>query len=101
MLKLHQFIVSFASVLALSSATDAQTADLPDGRGKEQVMNACASCHEIARVTAQRRSKAQWHETVDDMIARGAQVADADYDDVIAYLSTHFSTGAATVAARP
>jgi hypothetical protein len=35
------------------------------------------------------------------MIARGAQVADADYDDVIAYLSTHFSTRAATVAARP
>jgi cytochrome c2 len=101
MLKIRLFIVSFAAVLALSSAVDARETDFPEGRGKEQVINACASCHEISRVTAQRRSKAQWHETVDDMIARGAQVADADYDDVIAYLSTHFSTRAATVAARP
>jgi competence protein ComEA len=101
MLKARLFIASFSAVLALSSSAGAQAPDLPEGRGKEQVMNACASCHEIARVTAQRRSKAQWHETVDDMIARGAQVADADYDDVIAYLSTHFSTSAEKVAARP
>lgn len=92
---------SFCAMLVLSSAAGAQAPGLPDGRGKAPIVSACSGCHEIARVTAQRRSKAQWRETVDDMIARGAQVADADYDDVIAYLGTHFGTAATKTAARP
>lgn len=86
--------------VALSSANvaPAQEAALPEGRGKDKVVKACGTCHEINRVTNQRRTKAHWAETVDDMVARGAQVEEPDFDDVVAYLSTNFSPAAA---ARP
>lgn len=82
-------VVAIGVILLAASAAVAQ--DLPAGRGKDKVIQACGTCHEINRVTNQRRTKAHWAETVDDMVARGAQVAEPDFDDVVAYLSTNFS----------
>lgn len=93
-------LIALAVFVTAMPAT-AQTDDLPEGRGKDKVLQACGGCHELARVTAQRRSKAHWNETVDDMIARGAQVADVDYDDVVAYLGKNFGLAVNSSAAKP
>ena len=89
--KSHLLVPTLLGALLVSSSAMAQDAGLPEDRGKAPMIKACGGCHEINRVTAVRRSEAEWKETVDDMIARGAQVADPDYDDVIAYLGTHFN----------
>lgn len=86
-----------ASALALiagvvSSATAADTAsEFPPGPGQREVQAACAPCHEITVVTAARKSEPEWASTVDAMITRGAQVPDADYEAIVAYLASMFS----------
>lgn len=99
--KSYLLVSLFAGAVLVSGAAAAQESILPEGRGKAQVMKACGTCHEINRVTAVRRSKGEWKETVDDMIARGAQVADPDYDDVVAYLATHFNPSIKAAAKAP
>lgn len=81
-----------AAILIIGTAASAQEHGIPDGPGKDKVVAACAGCHEISRVSIERRTKAHWQQTVDDMIARGAPVDDdADYDVVVAYLAKNFS----------
>jgi competence protein ComEA len=51
----------------------------------------CGKCHPIERITAARRTRAQWEEAITTMItARGAQVSDEEFDTVLEYLvKTH------------
>jgi hypothetical protein len=65
--------------------------DLPDGKGKDQVMVYCTTCHAISIVTAQRKSTQQWGDTVEMMMSRGAQVTEEDYPVVVEYLGANFS----------
>jgi hypothetical protein len=70
---------------------NAQDAPLPDGPGKDKLMTACSACHAITQVTSQRRTTAQWADTVDQMIARGAPVTDDDYKVIVEYLGKNFA----------
>ena len=90
-----------AAALASAGPALAQDAPLPDGPGKQQIMTACTACHAITQVTSQRRSPASWADTVDQMISRGAEVSEADYPVVVAYLSKHYGTAPAAAAAAP
>jgi cytochrome c oxidase cbb3-type subunit 3 len=52
----------------------------------------CGKCHPPERVTATRRTKAQWEESINAMVtARGAVVTAEDYDLVLDYLVREFS----------
>ena len=96
------FFVSLGfGAIALAGAGFAQDVELPDGPGKDKIMEACTACHAITEITTHRRPKAQWAETMDLMIGRGAQVSDGDYPAVLEYLGTHFAPveGAAPAAA--
>lgn len=83
-----------AAALAASAAVAQQTPSahltLPDGPGKAQVTTACAGCHDLSVVTAKHYSAARWDEVVGQMVSRGAPVADADYDAVVAYLAKNY-----------
>ena len=58
-----------------------------DAKSIQVLTNNCARCHPIDRVTAMRRSRAQWEETITTMItARGAQVSDDDFTTILDYL---------------
>ncbi len=51
----------------------------------------CSNCHPIARVTATRRLKKQWEETIEAMItSRGAKVSDEDFDTILGYLARNY-----------
>jgi mono/diheme cytochrome c family protein len=77
-----------ASVLYL--AFFAATPPLPPGKGKAIVQRSCKGCHALKVVTAKRATKEQWKVLVDQMITRGAEVEDEEFDTLLAYLSRNF-----------
>jgi competence ComEA-like helix-hairpin-helix protein len=81
-----------ASVLVADGGAAGQDkkSNLPDGPGKEQFQSLCSSCHEMAAVTAARRTKAGWKHVIDDMVDRGAEGSEEDLDAVLSYLATFY-----------
>ena len=73
----------------------ARAQGFPDGPGKEVVQQACTACHESSMVTEARRSKADWKDTVEDMVARGAALMEGEREIVIEYLAKNFGPDAA------
>lgn len=57
------------------------------GPGVETVQTRCAACHPATMITSKRFTAEKWGEVVDQMISKGAQVTDADYDVIVAYLA--------------
>ena len=58
--------------------------------GKAVVDRACAKCHGMTSVSRERNTRGRWAAIVDDMIGRGADVSDADFDKVVDYLAKRF-----------
>jgi cytochrome c5 len=63
---------------------------LPDGRGKEIVLNVCTMCHDLKRIRFGRRSAEEWEETLNAMLNEGAPLSDAQFPIVHAYLARNF-----------
>jgi len=85
--------VAIASCVLLSArafAAQEQAGPLPEAPGKEVVLKVCANCHEIETVIGNRRTKLGWQQSVDDMIARGAEGSNDDMEAVVAFLTTYF-----------
>ena len=70
-----------------SMATPEAVAALPDRPGKAGIVQSCSGCHQPDIVLAQKRDAVAWRELVDQMIARGANVEEARYEEIIAYLA--------------
>jgi cytochrome c5 len=64
---------------------------MPDGRGKDVVLNVCTMCHDLKRIKQGQRSPQEWEETLNSMLNEGAPLSDADYPVVLAYLSKNFA----------
>jgi len=64
---------------------------MPDGRGKDIVLNVCTMCHDLKRIRQGNRSPEEWMETLNSMLNEGAPLSDADYPVVLAYLSKNFA----------
>ena len=52
---------------------------LPDGPGKEIILNMCTQCHDLFRIKANRRSPEEWEETLISMLNEGAQLNDEEF----------------------
>jgi cytochrome c5 len=63
---------------------------LPDGPGKELVETRCTLCHDLERVTAARRDKAEWQSVVANMFDRFGVSAPDDVRAISAYLAAHY-----------
>ena len=68
----------------------AGTPSLPPGQGKAIVLRTCKNCHALKVVTAKRATREQWKVVVDQMITRGAEVEDEEFDTLLGYLSKNF-----------
>lgn len=82
---------------------DPAIGSLPEGKGRDLVSSVCAQCHALGVVTAKRMSRSEWETTVNDMIARGANIAPEEVTAISSYLGEHFSPesrGAAAAAAE-
>jgi cytochrome c5 len=63
---------------------------LPDGPGKEVILNTCTQCHDLFRIKANRRSPEEWEETLISMLNEGAMLNDEEFARVHQYLSKNF-----------
>jgi cytochrome c5 len=63
---------------------------LPDGPGKEVVLNICTQCHDLQRVRRERRSAEGWAEILQAMLNEGAMLTDQDFATVLRYLARNF-----------
>ncbi len=77
--------------LVFLAASAAQANTLPPGPMHDTVTKACAQCHSADVVSSQRKSRAGWADTVNQMVANGAQVSDAEFDKVVDYLAKNFA----------
>jgi len=58
--------------------------------GKDTFQQVCSKCHPAEQAIAKRHSKAGWEHTIDDMIVKGAEATDAQFDAIIAYLAQNY-----------
>jgi mono/diheme cytochrome c family protein len=65
-------------------------ASLPAGTGKELVEARCVTCHDLLRIVASRRPKADWDGIVANMVNRGATATPEERQTIVAYLATQF-----------
>ena len=81
-------IRSLLIFISLTLAAGGQS--LPPGDGQDIVQHQCAGCHALKVVTSKKASKQQWSTIVDQMVSRGADVADEDIETVVQYLAKNF-----------
>jgi len=65
-------------------------APVPDGPGKQILLNTCTMCHDLGRIRLGRRSPEEWEETLISMLNEGAPLSDEQFPVIHAYLSKNF-----------
>jgi mono/diheme cytochrome c family protein len=68
----------------------ASLAALPPGAGKELIEARCVACHDLTRIVASKRQKAEWDGIVANMVARGAYATPEERQTLVAYLTAQF-----------
>ena len=63
---------------------------VPDGPGKDILLNTCTVCHDLGRIKTARRSAEEWEETLNSMLNEGAPLSDEQFPVIHRYLSRHF-----------
>ena len=63
---------------------------LPDGPGKELVLNICTQCHDLQRVRRERLTPEGWLEVLESMLNEGAPLSEKDLPEVLRYLARNF-----------
>jgi len=65
---------------------------LPDGQGRDLILQACVQCHDLRNTVSQRKTPAGWKRTVDEMIWRGAPLLSDEAETVTKYLAASFGS---------
>ena len=63
---------------------------LPEGEARDLTIRVCAQCHEPQRAAALRLTRDGWEGVLTKMAGLGAQMKDAEYTQILDYLSTNF-----------
>lgn len=61
--------------------------ELPDSQAKTLLVSACSGCHPLDVTLGTRKSQDEWRDTVNDMLARGAQIFPDEVDILVTYLT--------------
>jgi len=98
-------IVLAAGIASAAWAEERQpdpfAAKLPEGPGKESVLEFCAgACHQADKILTAQKSAAEWRATVLQMQRNGAQLFPEDVDSVSKYLATYLATDRPNNAAK-
>jgi competence protein ComEA len=80
-------------VLGVVGSTFAQ--QLPEGKGKEETVKVCGTCHPPERGASVRLTRAGWQEVITKMVSLGAKGTDPELEAVLEYLATNFKGDAA------
>ena len=63
---------------------------MPNGAGKDIVLNTCTICHDLTRVKRTQHTEEEWEATLIAMLNEGAPLSDDDFPIVLAYLTKNF-----------
>jgi hypothetical protein len=66
---------------------------LPEGPGKDILLNTCTICHDLQRVRTRRATPEGWDELLQEMLSEGAPLSDENYPILLTYLARNFRTG--------
>lgn len=83
-------LVAASGTLSLQAQTT-----LPEGRGRNEFQRICGQCHGVEMAIKLRMSEDRWAGVVDDMVSRGAQGTQDDFDRVSRYLGKYFGPDSA------
>lgn len=75
-------------IAILAPALTAQ--DLPAGKGRETFKTICTSCHDAETTTNLRNTRSGWVEVIATMKTNGADGTDAQFTEVLDYLTLNF-----------
>jgi competence ComEA-like helix-hairpin-helix protein len=65
--------------------------DFPDGPAKEYIQKICLQCHQTSQLLSQRRTEADWKQTVARMAQkRGVSAPSEQFDAIAAYMAKNF-----------
>jgi len=84
-----RFWIAASVCLALGLSITAQEEKLPEGKGKETLETTCTECHGLDKIVAEGRTRGQWESVVNKMRIGGATMTDAEFTDVVEYLTAH------------
>ena len=77
--------------IAIAILTPALTAqDLPAGKGRETFKTICTSCHDAETTTNLRNTRPGWIEVIATMKTNGADGTEAQFTEVLDYLTVNF-----------
>jgi mono/diheme cytochrome c family protein len=63
---------------------------LPDGAGKQVLLNKCTSCHDLKRIKQHFASPEDWADTLYAMLNEGASLSDEEFLVLLTYLARNF-----------
>ena len=77
--------------------------DLPPGPGRTEVIDTCRPCHSLMIVTQQGLDRADWDESIDEMVEEHGmpRIDDAERGLIVDYLAAHFGRDRALPARQP
>jgi cytochrome c5 len=74
---------------APGAESPAAVAAQDDAKGERLLNASCGGCHDLRPVQASARDRDGWNEVVQNMLQKGADVADADLPVLLDYLVEH------------
>ncbi len=63
---------------------------LPEGKGKEIVLNKCTVCHDLKRIRQHLATPEDWADTLGAMENEGLMLSDEEFETVLRYLARNF-----------
>jgi mono/diheme cytochrome c family protein len=79
-----------APAAAPAAPGQAKKVELPDGDGKSIAVENCQVCHRLTNLVKAHKSLDEWHDTVQLMIDRGANIQPEQIDTLVHYLAKNF-----------
>jgi len=67
-----------------------QHGPLPDGPGKDVLLNICTRCHDLQRIRREHLSAEGWLEILDAMLNEGAPLSEKELPVLLRYLARNF-----------
>ena len=63
---------------------------LPEGAGKNIVLNVCTMCHDLSRVRRNLATPEGWAQKLNEMLNEGAPLSEQEFPIVLSYLARNF-----------
>jgi hypothetical protein len=74
----------------LSGVALGQKINLPDGKGKAELIRSCTACHDADLIVRVKKTPEDWKKTVYEMADRGVDASDEELNTIVRYLSANF-----------